>query len=261
MADVFLLPSELESFGLSALEAMALRRAGGRLRRGRPARGRQARRDRLPAARGRHRGHGRAHDRDPEGRRAPPRAWARPAAAAPTSLFGADRVVSQYERFYEKVLGLMSVTMDAFDIAGDLRAPRRRRAGHGRHAGARECSARPARRAGGPHARRVRQPRHARDAGGRGARGARGSWASPTASRSACPTRGLAPVPEQKDAVVAALRRLRPRVVLAAALGAAPPRPRRGQPHRLRRLVPGRPRELPARSGRRPSGRASSSTR
>ncbi len=60
LADVFLLPSELESFGLSALEAMA---------RGVPVVGSDAgglpevvrhARERLPAAGGRRRGHGRA---------------------------------------------------------------------------------------------------------------------------------------------------------------------------------------------------------
>ncbi len=59
-----------------------------------------------------------------------------------------------------------------------------------------------------------RQPRHPRDAGGGGGRGRRGSWAPPTASRSACPTRGSQVVPEHKDPMVAAIRRLRPRVVL-----------------------------------------------
>jgi N-acetyl-alpha-D-glucosaminyl L-malate synthase BshA len=104
MADVFLLPSELESFGLSALEAMAC---------GVPVVGSDA---------------GGLHEvvkhtetgfllpvgdiegmaaraiellRDDEHRRALGQAARRRAEA----LFNADRVVSQYERYYERVLG------------------------------------------------------------------------------------------------------------------------------------------------------------
>jgi L-malate glycosyltransferase len=104
MADVFLLPSELESFGLSALEAMAC---------GVPVVGSDA--GGLPEV-VKHAETGfllpvgdvegmaaRTLEilEDEERRREMGRAGRRRAEA----LFGADRVVSQYERFYEKVLG------------------------------------------------------------------------------------------------------------------------------------------------------------
>ncbi len=49
-ADLFLLPSESESFGLSRARGARVRRAGGGLERGRAARGRARRRDRLRCA-------------------------------------------------------------------------------------------------------------------------------------------------------------------------------------------------------------------
>ena len=104
LADVFLLPSELESFGLSALEAMANEvpvvgsDAGGLPEVVKHAEtgfllpvgdveGMAARTIEIL--------------KDDEHRRALGRAGRCRAAA----LFGADRIVSQYERFYEKVLG------------------------------------------------------------------------------------------------------------------------------------------------------------
>ena len=104
MADVFLLPSELESFGLSALEAMAC---------GVPVVGSDA--GGLPEV-VKHAETGfllpvgdiegmaaRTIEilKDEEHRRCLGQAGRRRAAA----LFGADRIVSQYERYYEKVLG------------------------------------------------------------------------------------------------------------------------------------------------------------
>jgi N-acetyl-alpha-D-glucosaminyl L-malate synthase BshA len=103
LADVFLLPSELESFGLSALEAMAC---------GVPVVGSDA--GGLPEV-VQHAETGfllpvgdvdgmaaRCLEilKDEERRRAMGHAARRRAAA----LFNADRIVSQYERFYEKVL-------------------------------------------------------------------------------------------------------------------------------------------------------------
>jgi N-acetyl-alpha-D-glucosaminyl L-malate synthase BshA len=104
MADVFLLPSELESFGLSALEAMACAvpvvgsDAGGLPEVVQHAEtgfllpvgdieGMAARTIELL--------------KDDEHRRCLGQAGRRRVAA----LFGADRVVSRYERFYERVLG------------------------------------------------------------------------------------------------------------------------------------------------------------
>jgi N-acetyl-alpha-D-glucosaminyl L-malate synthase BshA len=104
MADVFLLPSELESFGLSALEAMAC---------GVPVVGSDA--GGLPEV-VQHAETGfllpvgdvegmaaRTLEilKDDERRREMGHAGRRRAA----SLFGADRIVSQYEQYYEKVLG------------------------------------------------------------------------------------------------------------------------------------------------------------
>ena len=104
VADVFLLPSELESFGLSALEAMAC---------GVPVVGSDA--GGLPEV-VKHAETGfllpvgdiegmaaRTIEilKDEEHWRSLGQAGRRRAAA----LFGADRVVSQYERFYEKVMG------------------------------------------------------------------------------------------------------------------------------------------------------------
>lgn len=104
MADVFLLPSELESFGLTALEAMAC---------GVPVVGTDA--GGLPEV-VRHAETGfllpvgdvegmaaRTLEilEDEERRREMGQAGRRRAA----SLFGADRVVTEYERFYERVLG------------------------------------------------------------------------------------------------------------------------------------------------------------
>lgn len=104
LADVFLLPSELESFGLSALEAMAS---------GVPVVGSDA--GGLPEV-VRHAESGfllpvgdiegmaaRTIEilKDEEHWRALGQAGQRRAAA----LFGSDRVVSQYERYYERVLG------------------------------------------------------------------------------------------------------------------------------------------------------------
>jgi N-acetyl-alpha-D-glucosaminyl L-malate synthase BshA len=107
MADVFLLPSELESFGLSALEAMACgvpvvgSDAGGLpevvchaetgyLLPVGDVEGMAARTLEILKDDGRRRDMGRAGRRRAE------------------ALFGADRVVSQYERYYEKVLGASS---------------------------------------------------------------------------------------------------------------------------------------------------------
>ena len=104
VADVFLLPSELESFGLSALEAMACAvpvvgsDAGGLPEVVKHAEtgfllpvgdieGMAARTIEIL--------------KDEEHWRCLGQAGRRRAAA----LFGADRVVSQYERFYEKVMG------------------------------------------------------------------------------------------------------------------------------------------------------------
>jgi N-acetyl-alpha-D-glucosaminyl L-malate synthase BshA len=104
IADVFLLPSELESFGLSALEAMACEvpvvgsDAGGLPEVVKHAEtgfllpvgdidGMAARSIEIL--------------KDEEHRRCLGQAGRRRAAA----LFGTDRVVSQYERFYERVLG------------------------------------------------------------------------------------------------------------------------------------------------------------
>ena len=104
IADVFLLPSELESFGLSALEAMACEvpvvgsDAGGLPEVVKHAEtgfllpvgdidGMAARSIEIL--------------KDEEHRRCLGQAGRRRAAA----LFGSDRVVTQYERFYERVLG------------------------------------------------------------------------------------------------------------------------------------------------------------
>jgi glycosyltransferase involved in cell wall biosynthesis len=104
MADVFLLPSELESFGLSALEAMAS---------GVPVVGSDA--GGLPEV-VKHTETGfllpvgdvegmaaRTLEilKDEEHQRCLGQAGRRRAAA----LFSADRIVTQYERYYEKVLG------------------------------------------------------------------------------------------------------------------------------------------------------------
>ena len=105
MADVFLLPSELESFGLSALEAMAC---------GVPVVGSDA--GGLPEV-VKHAETGfllpvgdiegmaaRTH-RDPEGRRAPARAWARRDGGGRRRSSAPTAWSAQYERYYEKVLG------------------------------------------------------------------------------------------------------------------------------------------------------------
>jgi L-malate glycosyltransferase len=104
MADVFLLPSELESFGLSALEAMACgvpvvgSDAGGL-----PEVVQHAETGFLLPVGDVEGMAGRTLEilKDPERRRAMGAAGRRRAEA----LFGADRIVSQYERYYEKVMG------------------------------------------------------------------------------------------------------------------------------------------------------------
>ncbi len=256
LADVFLLPSELESFGLSALEAMALRRAGGRLRRRRAARGRAPRRERLPAAGGRRRRHGRAHDRDPARRRAPardgrgrpPRACSR--CSTPSAWSASTRPSTR---------GCWGPELDAFDLAAVCAHPDdaelvmggtlAREAARGRRVclidltrgesgsrGTPETRA-PGSGRGRPHpgcvAPRVAGPARRAAAGRARAQRRRGRGAAPPAAAGGA----------------------------AAALAAAPPRPRRGQPHRLRRLLPGRAQELPPRPGPGLPSRQARSTR
>ena len=104
LADVFLLPSELESFGLAALEAMACEvpvvgsDAGGL-----PDLVRHAETGYLLPVGDVEGMAARSIEilKDDERRREMGRAGRRRAAA----LFGADRVVSQYERLYERALG------------------------------------------------------------------------------------------------------------------------------------------------------------
>ena len=70
LADVFLLPCGARVVRVVRARGDGGRRAGGGLRRRRPARGRAPRGERVPPPRGRRGRHGRPHPRDPEGRRA-----------------------------------------------------------------------------------------------------------------------------------------------------------------------------------------------
>jgi glycosyltransferase involved in cell wall biosynthesis len=104
MADVFLLPSELESFGLAALEAMACGVAVvGSDAGGLPEVVRHAETGYLLPVGDVDGMAARSIEilKDDEHRREMGQAGRRRAAA----LFSADRVVSQYERLYERALG------------------------------------------------------------------------------------------------------------------------------------------------------------
>jgi N-acetyl-alpha-D-glucosaminyl L-malate synthase BshA len=104
LADVFLLPSELESFGLSALEAMACEvPVIGSDSGGLPEVVKHAETGFLLPVGDIDGMAARAIEilKDDEHRRCLGQAGRRRAAA----LFGTDRIVSQYERFYEQVLG------------------------------------------------------------------------------------------------------------------------------------------------------------
>ena len=103
-ADAFVLPSETESFGVAALEALSCRRAGLRLPRRRAPRGGRRRGHRLPrrAARRRAPRRGRIVDvlGDPERRDAMGRA----ARARAVAHFAEPAAFDRYEAYFRRVL-------------------------------------------------------------------------------------------------------------------------------------------------------------
>ena len=104
VADVFLLPSAQESFGLAALEAMACEVPVVASRVGGLPRGHRARRHRVPARARRSRGHGRSGVHllsDPELHAAVAAAGRRVVA----EKFCADLIVPRYEAFYTELIG------------------------------------------------------------------------------------------------------------------------------------------------------------
>ena len=96
-----------------------------------------------------------------------------------------------------------------------------------------------------------RQPRHAGDAGGGGGGGGARSSASATASRSTCPTRAsTAGSIEQRDVIVAVLRRLRPAIVILQHWLQRHPDHAAASRLVYQASLRGRPHELPARARR-----------
>ena len=216
LADVFLLPSELESFGLSALEAMA---------RGVPVVGSDAgglpevvrhARERVPPPGGRRGGHGRPHPRDPEGRRA--------AAGDGRGGPAPGRVALRRRARGGPVRGGLrpgagDADMDAFDIAAVCAHPDdaelvmggtiAREAARGRRVALvdltrGECGSR-----GTPETRAAEAAEAARILGA----AHRESLGLPDAK--------LQVVPEHKDPMVAAIRRLRPRWSFCCSTGSS----------------------------------------
>ena len=135
-ADLFLLPTQSESFGLSALEALATGRAGDRRARRRTARGRARWRDGRALRR-------RATSRGWRARRsrcsrddARWQAASTLAASDARERFSMDQVVGQYEAFYEDALRGTVRADDASSLTlrrfRDRRTPRSARPTHAR---------------------------------------------------------------------------------------------------------------------------------
>src|SRR5262249_51776757 len=201
-------PAAVRARELRPLRPRSHGRGGTRrgLRRGRPARGREAHGERLPAARGRHRGHGRAHPGDPEGRGAaagdgtrgpPPRGVAvrrRPRGVALRGAVRAHARMSDYD-----VGAFFAHPDDAEIVAGGTLA---REAARGRRVAVVDLTRGESGSRGTPETRAAEAAEAARTLG--------------AAQREALglPDGRLADDAEQRDAVVAAIRRLRPRIVI-----------------------------------------------
>ena len=102
-ADLFLLPSEQESFGLTALEAMNCGVPVDRHRCRRTARGHHPRRDGISLPRRRHRGHGGERRRPSRAIRPGMRSSEAQARKRAEQHFDADDIIPQYEAFYEEI--------------------------------------------------------------------------------------------------------------------------------------------------------------